>query len=278
MVADVEAMPASIGAHLLGGGVMVAWAGLKDFEAEGIREFQQIVSQGISDSYLRWRGIDATLFFQEFQRIRKWSVHHSSEARHAKSKAIWCSRDVSGSFCLPLMSYEEKRRRESYKLNSHSYRHKNETPSRDSALLFEPRDERCVAVPMRRSKYPCLFVSQNHGPCRNARSNCGDQLAEKNQNDRDLFRTHGFLPLLPALTIAQGTVRQVGVMGRTLLLAWSGETSAISCEPIWVRRSGVAVMAGQGGAMSIHPATPHRGRTPSDRAHEHGTALLVADD
>jgi prohibitin 2 len=33
----------------------------KTIEAEGIRDFQQIVSQGISDSYLRWRGIEATL-------------------------------------------------------------------------------------------------------------------------------------------------------------------------------------------------------------------------
>src|SRR3981081_2253420 len=33
----------------------------KKIEAEGIREFQQIVSQGISESYLRWRGIEATL-------------------------------------------------------------------------------------------------------------------------------------------------------------------------------------------------------------------------
>jgi regulator of protease activity HflC (stomatin/prohibitin superfamily) len=33
----------------------------KKIEAEGIREFQQLVSQGISDSYLRWRGIEATL-------------------------------------------------------------------------------------------------------------------------------------------------------------------------------------------------------------------------
>ena len=33
----------------------------KKIEAEGLREFQQIVSQGISDSYLRWRGIEATL-------------------------------------------------------------------------------------------------------------------------------------------------------------------------------------------------------------------------
>ena len=33
----------------------------KRIEADGIHEFQQIVSQGISDSYLRWRGIEATL-------------------------------------------------------------------------------------------------------------------------------------------------------------------------------------------------------------------------
>ena len=31
----------------------------KKIEAEGISEFQRIVSQGISDSYLRWRGIDS---------------------------------------------------------------------------------------------------------------------------------------------------------------------------------------------------------------------------
>jgi regulator of protease activity HflC (stomatin/prohibitin superfamily) len=33
----------------------------KRIEAAGIRDFQQIVSQGISDSYVRWRGIEATL-------------------------------------------------------------------------------------------------------------------------------------------------------------------------------------------------------------------------
>jgi regulator of protease activity HflC (stomatin/prohibitin superfamily) len=33
----------------------------KKIEAEGIHAFQQIVSQGISDSYLAWRGIEATL-------------------------------------------------------------------------------------------------------------------------------------------------------------------------------------------------------------------------
>jgi prohibitin 2 len=33
----------------------------KAIEAQGIRDFQQTVAQGISDSYLRWRGIEATL-------------------------------------------------------------------------------------------------------------------------------------------------------------------------------------------------------------------------
>ncbi len=33
----------------------------KKIEAEGIRDFQQTVSQGISEAYLRWRGIEATL-------------------------------------------------------------------------------------------------------------------------------------------------------------------------------------------------------------------------
>ena len=33
----------------------------KQIEADGIRAFQQTVTQGISDSYVRWRGIEATL-------------------------------------------------------------------------------------------------------------------------------------------------------------------------------------------------------------------------
>ena len=33
----------------------------KKIEAQGVRDFQQIVTQGISDFYLRWRGIEATL-------------------------------------------------------------------------------------------------------------------------------------------------------------------------------------------------------------------------
>jgi prohibitin 2 len=33
----------------------------KRIEAEGIRQFQEIVTGGISDRYLTWKGIDATL-------------------------------------------------------------------------------------------------------------------------------------------------------------------------------------------------------------------------
>jgi regulator of protease activity HflC (stomatin/prohibitin superfamily) len=33
----------------------------KEIEAQGIRRFQDIVKDGLTDSYLRWRGIDATL-------------------------------------------------------------------------------------------------------------------------------------------------------------------------------------------------------------------------
>jgi regulator of protease activity HflC (stomatin/prohibitin superfamily) len=33
----------------------------KRIEAQGIRQFQEIVTQGVTPSYLRWRGIDATL-------------------------------------------------------------------------------------------------------------------------------------------------------------------------------------------------------------------------
>ncbi len=37
----------------------------KRIEAQGIRDFQDIVSAGISDAYLRWKGIDATLKLAE---------------------------------------------------------------------------------------------------------------------------------------------------------------------------------------------------------------------
>ena len=39
----------------------------KQIEANGIAAFQQTVSQGISDSYLRWRGIEATLALAQSQ-------------------------------------------------------------------------------------------------------------------------------------------------------------------------------------------------------------------
>lgn len=39
-----------------------------------------------------------------------------------------------------------------------------------------------------------------------------------------------------------------GVMGTTLLLAWSGETFVLSSAPIWVRPVAVALSVAQGGA------------------------------
>ena len=38
-----------------------------------------------------------------------------------------------------------------------------------------------------------------------------------------------------------------GVMGTTLLLAWSGETFVLSAAPIWVRPVAVALSVAQGG-------------------------------
>jgi regulator of protease activity HflC (stomatin/prohibitin superfamily) len=43
----------------------------KKIEAAGISAFQQIVSQGFSDSYLRWRGIEATLELSK-SKMQRW--------------------------------------------------------------------------------------------------------------------------------------------------------------------------------------------------------------
>ena len=42
----------------------------KQIEANGIAAFQQTVSKGISDSYLRWRGIEATLMLAQSQNTK----------------------------------------------------------------------------------------------------------------------------------------------------------------------------------------------------------------
>ena len=42
----------------------------KQIEADGIAAFQKTVSQGISDSYLRWRGIEATLALAQSQNAK----------------------------------------------------------------------------------------------------------------------------------------------------------------------------------------------------------------
>ena len=44
----------------------------KQIEANGIAAFQKTVSQGISDSYLRWRGIEATLALRNRRIRRSW--------------------------------------------------------------------------------------------------------------------------------------------------------------------------------------------------------------
>lgn len=42
----------------------------KEIEARGIRAFQDIVSEGISDRYLRWKGVDATLALAQSQNAK----------------------------------------------------------------------------------------------------------------------------------------------------------------------------------------------------------------
>ena len=59
----------------------------KKIEAEGISEFQRIVSQGISDSYLRWRGIEATVQLAQSsehkdrgdRQQQRWHANHPRE-------------------------------------------------------------------------------------------------------------------------------------------------------------------------------------------------------
>src|SRR5215203_6956124 len=72
----------------------------KRIEAEGIRDFQQTVSQGISDSYLRWRGIEATLQLSQStnlkggrnRRRQRWPANYSRKRRWFRHAAgTWCT-------------------------------------------------------------------------------------------------------------------------------------------------------------------------------------------
>src|SRR6516165_10507029 len=65
----------------------------KKIEAEGIRDFQQIVSQGISESYLRWRGIEATL--------------QLSQSTNSKVVLIGSGKDKSTTAAGPAMPLEK---------------------------------------------------------------------------------------------------------------------------------------------------------------------------
>jgi regulator of protease activity HflC (stomatin/prohibitin superfamily) len=51
----------------------------KLIEANGIAAFQRIVSQGISDSYLRWRGIEATLALSQSQNTKIVIIGNSKD-------------------------------------------------------------------------------------------------------------------------------------------------------------------------------------------------------
>src|SRR5215203_3371059 len=72
----------------------------KKIEAQGIRDFQQTVSQGISDSYLRWRGIEATLQLSQStnlkggrnRRRQRWPANYSRKRRWFRHAAgTWCT-------------------------------------------------------------------------------------------------------------------------------------------------------------------------------------------
>src|SRR5271157_2482370 len=52
----------------------------KKIEAEGIIEFQRIVSEGISDSYLRWRGIEATLQLAQSSNLSSATVRTACQS------------------------------------------------------------------------------------------------------------------------------------------------------------------------------------------------------
>lgn len=51
----------------------------KRIEAVGIRQFQEIVSNGMSDSYLRWRGIEATLQLAQSENAKVVVIGRSSD-------------------------------------------------------------------------------------------------------------------------------------------------------------------------------------------------------
>ena len=69
----------------------------KQIEANGIAAFQQTVSKGISDSYLRWRGIEATLAL--------------AQSQNSKIVVIGAARTACRSFSTPIPGRRERRRR-----------------------------------------------------------------------------------------------------------------------------------------------------------------------
>jgi regulator of protease activity HflC (stomatin/prohibitin superfamily) len=68
----------------------------KAIEAQGIRDFQQTVSQGISDSYLRWRGIEATLELSKSDNAKVVIIGAGKEGTADHSRQYRCTATAQG--------------------------------------------------------------------------------------------------------------------------------------------------------------------------------------
>jgi hypothetical protein len=81
----------------------------KQIEAYGIRDFQQTVTQGISDSYVRWRGIEATLQLaqiaqhqdRDHRQRQGRPAGHPRQRRYADPAEPGRARGAAGAATLP---------------------------------------------------------------------------------------------------------------------------------------------------------------------------------
>ena len=103
----------------------------KKIEAQGVRDFQQTVSQGISDSYLRWRGIEATL--------------QLAQSNNSKVVIIGSAKDG-----LPIILGNRTRRH-----------HRGPGKLRPKMMTERPR-KRLQAQQLQRRRYPLQRQLKNH--------------------------------------------------------------------------------------------------------------------
>ena len=127
----------------------------KKIEAEGIREFQQVVSQGISDSYLRWRGIEATPAAFAIHEL-EGRDHRQREGRPAAHpQAIWIRRRHMGA----AGSAPEGGAR---------------NPGTRQLPLAQPRRRMEDPQPTRRTRPAGISLQRQHRPStRTSRERCG---------------------------------------------------------------------------------------------------------